>query len=328
MGALGNILDKGMTAFLPQTPPKPTATNLESFLAKFGSASGNWIDTIDPLETFDVKITFFPPSPTIVEAKKDKSGPWTRLGNSLLSSGKDALNNAANNLTGGLLNSFLNDSNKPGSLVEQRKNAKNHDSISFLNYLAKANMLIGGVEWINDDNAQSTASISGPLILQLGPYVQSIIVPQLKTLGEGKSETIMGSFPVNGTFVVPDNNTLTMSVINTKVPLHERIFYPWMKEVTLPYWSYNSQPYTTATIEVDFTKHNDIKYIFSGCRPNNIFLQQPKQTADGGGITRQVSFVFDFMFITSSLSVTDSATSSLFETGKAIYNSAVKMLNM
>jgi hypothetical protein len=61
-----------------------------------------------------------------------------------------------------------------------------------------------------------------------------------------------------------------MDIINTKLPLIERIFYPWLREVTLPYWSYNTQPYTTATITIDFSKHMDIQYVFYGCRPSNL----------------------------------------------------------
>ena len=72
----------------------------------------------------------------------------------------------------------------------------------------------------------------------------------------------------------PDSNVLVLKMLNTKVPLHERIFYPWMREVTLPFWSYKTQPYTTATIVVDFTAHNDIKYAFYGCRPQRITMQQ------------------------------------------------------
>lgn len=61
-----------------------------------------------------------------------------------------------------------------------------------------------------------------------------------------------------------------MNIVNTKAPLAERVFYPWMRETTLPYWSYTNQPYTTATITVNFEKHTDMQYVFVGCRPSNI----------------------------------------------------------
>lgn len=58
-----------------------------------------------------------------------------------------------------------------------------------------------------------------------------------------------------------------MNFINTKAPLMERVFYPWLKETTLPFWSYDTQPYTTANVIVDFNKHADLKYLFVGSRP-------------------------------------------------------------
>ena len=61
-----------------------------------------------------------------------------------------------------------------------------------------------------------------------------------------------------------------MKIVNTRVPLLERLFYPWLREISLPYWSYATQPYTTATVTVDLTKHNDVKYVFVGCRPQKI----------------------------------------------------------
>lgn len=50
--------------------------------------------------------------------------------------------------------------------------------------------------------------------------------------------TLFGEFPVNNTFVKPDNNKFTMTLLNTQLPLHDYLFYPWMREATLPKWSY------------------------------------------------------------------------------------------
>lgn len=326
MGALGNsitsIVGTGIDAVMG-VEHKPKGTNLENFLSKFGSSKGNWIDTIDPLETFDVKFSFQPSPEKEKEASSDGSlaSIVGKIGASAISESKKLVNNLANNLTGGLLNSIM--SNGSGSSIMDRHNKFDRKN-TFLEYLASANLLVGSEDWVGESASENVS----PLILQLGPYVQTITIPQMKTMNEGKSDTPLGSFPINGTFVIPDNNNLVMTVLNTKVPLHERIFYPWMREVTLPYWSYSSQPYTTATIEVDFTKHNDTKYIFTGCRPNSIYMQQPKQTADGDGLTRQVSFIFDFMFITSSLSFNEDLPNKLFSTGKEIFNSASKMIGL
>jgi hypothetical protein len=83
----------------------------------------------------------------------------------------------------------------------------------------------------------------------------------------GKVPTLFGEFPVNNLYIKPDNNTLTMSILNTKTSIHDFIFYPWMREVTLPFWVYDSQPYTTATITIKFDKHCNSRYVFCGCRP-------------------------------------------------------------
>ena len=134
-----------------------------------------------------------------------------------------------------------------------------------MEYLAKANLLEGGEQWESADQAAC------PLELNLGPYVQSINGLNVKQGGEGRVQTQLGDFPLNGNCVQTDG-TLQMSIVNTKAALHERIFYPWLREVTLPFWSYESQPYTTATVDIDFTKHNDVHYIFCGVRPVQIKL--------------------------------------------------------
>jgi len=126
--------------------------------------------------------------------------------------------------------------------------------------------------------------------------------------------------------VIPDNNNLQLDILCTKLPLHERIFYPWMREVTLPYWSYATQPYTTATITIDFNKHTDLKYVFCGCRPTSIDTIQPTQEPNGS-ITRQVTFLFDFMFIESNDTTVESVENKLLSTGKTLLNSAGKMMN-
>lgn len=107
-----------------------------------------------------------------------------------------------------------------------------------------------------------------PLELQLGLYCQEVTIPNIE-MPQAQQSIVnqFGEFPVNGTIVKPDSNVIVLKMLNTKVPLHERIFYPWLREVTLPFWSYKTQPYTTATIVVDFTAHNDVKYVFYGCRP-------------------------------------------------------------
>lgn len=138
---------------------------------------------------------------------------------------------------------------------------------------------------------------------------------------------MFGEFPVAGP-VVQAEGALTMEVVNTKAALHERIFYPWMRECSLPYWSYESQPYTTATVDIDFTKHSDMHYVFVGARPVQMKLMTASQDPDPGNLVREVTFAYDYMFVTSDLNVNDSWTSKLAGTAGALLGGASKMLNV
>ena len=313
-GALGSIVNSVVDAAFDQD----SGTNLTDFLSKFGSAEGKLVNTIDPLATFETSIKFYPcPS----AETGNKSRIVGRVTNALGTAATGALRNAANNITGGLLGSLLNDLGG-NSVASARDSFTGVGKHSFMEYLAQANMLVGGENWFNI--AQSNC----PLELQLGFYVQNVTVPMIHIPDVGKTITLLGEFPINGQYAVPDSNLLVMSILNTKLPLHERIFYPWMREVTLPYWSYNTQPYTTATITIDFSKHMDIQYVFYGCRPCQIHTVQPAQDPSSGAVTRDVSFMFDFMFITSKEQpVMESTVNKLLSAGKTLFNGAAKMLN-
>ena len=92
----------------------------------------------------------------------------------------------------------------------------------------------------------------------------------------------------------------SLNFLNTKAPLIERIFYPWMREVSLPVWSYDNQPYTTADVRIGFEKHADVAYRFVNARPSNIDTYQPSNESNTS-ITRQVTLVFDYLFVESKL---------------------------
>ena len=55
-------------------------------------------------------------------------------------------------------------------------------------------------------------------------------------------------------------------------------------------------------------------------------MQQATQQADDSNLTRDVSLLFDCMFIESNLDVAESFTSKLLSTGKTLLNSATKMM--
>ena len=301
MGVLGTAASKAVDAATGTTH----GTTLEEFLSKFSSTAGVFVDTIDPLHTFEVEFKFFPTPDVVHEGLAQPTGEkgfLAALGASLAESGMNALNNLGDSLTGGLLGAIVN-ANKP-KLMDLKPEYVKKDS-TFIKYLIEGNKLINSNNYIQQAFGLNSGSSSEPLTLSLGFYVQSIVIPKLQ-IKEGQTiDTLCGSFSIPGNILQPDTNTLIMSVINTKVPLLERIFYPWMREVTLPYWSYKTCPYTTATIKVDMTKHSDISYVFFGCRPTVIQTEQPTQEPDSN-ITRDITFQFDHMIVSSKLNTCDS----------------------
>ena len=289
-----------------------SGTTLQDFLAKFNSPEGKFVDSIDPKSTFDVYVKFYP----TLESEKQSTG--AAVINALGTAATGALKTAGNAITGGLLGSFMNS----GSVKDAHDKFKYAGQHTFMEYLLEANLVVGGENWFSNQTIL-------PLELSLGPYVQEVTIPQMQLAEGSKASTLLGDFPINGQFIKTDTNDLMMTVINTKASLHERIFYPWMREVTLPYWSYASQPYTTATITIDFSKHNDCRYVFCGCRPKQIMSLQGKQDQTSAeNLTRQITFMFDFMLVQSDLKVSESWSDKLLNTAKPILNSAAHALNL
>ena len=326
MGALGDIVNGAIDSVSGSS----SGTHLKDFLNHFSPSDGKWIQTIDPLTTFELTFKFHPDQFDAGESKGSGGNGWVdklkALGTSLANSAAQATTNALNNATGGLLGAMVGQST---SVKKMHNDFKQAGQESFMEYLAPANMLA------TDAGAPSFGKLSKligappdsvrPLELNLGVYCQDITVPQMTIPDGGVATGMFGDFPINGTVLKPDNNKLTMSILNTRVPLIERLFYPWMREVTLPYWSYDTQPYTTATITVDFTKHADMKYVFCGCRPTFVNLTQPNQ--QNSEIKRQVTFAFDFMYISSKLRHNEKALKKLLGSAQTLMNSGAKMMN-
>lgn len=314
MGALGGIIDSAVDAIGGSSH----GTTLQDFLANFSSSSGIWSKTIDPFQTFDLTMRFYP---SIWDEQQSSNKGWAdKLTDSLMSSAKSSVKGLANNVTGGLLGSLMNSKVQITKLHDNNKDIK-EGTKTFMEFLAAANLIVGQEDWVGEKAGQSVS----PLELQLGLYCQEVMLPNIEVPPGGTSQSAIGEFPINGTIVKPDSNVVQLKIVNTKVPLHERIFYPWLRETISPFWAYNTQPYTTATITVDMTKHSDIKYVFVGCRPQKIIMQQAAQK--GTNLTRDVSFLFDYMFISSSLSNGESLQDKLLSTGKSLLNSAAKMVN-
>ena len=206
---LGDVIGKAVDAYTGNS----SGTTLEDFLTKFTPSGGAYVNTIDPLNTFEVSFTFFPnddPAETDVGQSAIES---------LKQAGTQALNNLANNVTGGIAGALANAS-KPG--IESAHKSYAPGKKTFMNYLAESTLLL------NADNVIGSTT-PNPLCLNLGFYIQAITIPQLKMEDGGTTDTPLGKFPTNGRFVMPDANILTMTVINTKLPLMEMIFYPWMR---------------------------------------------------------------------------------------------------
>ncbi len=127
-------------------------------------------------------------------------------------------------------------------------------------------------------------------------FIQSANLPNIAIPDAEKINTMVGSISTHKMMLEPASQTFSMAVVNTKASLIERIFYPWMREVSYPFWSYPDYPYTTAEIIFDMTPHNVIKYHFLGCRPTAIDLIGPTQSLDQN-LTRNVTMTFDFAFI-------------------------------
>lgn len=314
MSAIGNVIGNAVDAVTGNS----SGTTLQDFLSKFSSSEAKWVNQIDPFATFDLTMKFYPCAEW--NKSKDDKGLLDKIGDAVVGAAKSAVKSAVNNMTGGLVGALMNDVD----ILKMQKDFKYAGSETFLEYLAPANLLAGSEDWIGETAGQ----VVRPLELQLGLYCQEAVIPNIEMQQSGSSTiNSFGEFPINGALVKPDSNILQLKILNTKVALHERIFYPWIREVSLPYWSYDSQPYTTATITIDFTAHNDIKYIFCGCRPSKIMMQQAIQDASSHNITRDVTFLFDYMFITSNLKTTEDVKDKLLSTGKTLVNSAAKMIN-
>lgn len=332
MSSLGGILNSVVSPITEAVTGSSSGTSLQDFLSKFSSSDGVWAKTLDPFATFDVSIKFHPSfyEPDPKENSSDQNKDWkSKLGdawestkNNALNSAKGAVKSLANNLTGGLLGSIMNSRVDIMTKHDENPDAQFGDT-TFMEYLAAANLIAGEPDWVGENAGEAVK----PLELQLGPYCQEIILPNIEIPQGGSSVNALGEFPINGTIVKTDSNLIVLKILNTKVPLHERIFYPWMREVTLPFWAYDQQPYTTATVTVDFTKHADIKYVFCGCRPQKINMMQATQEKSSPNFKRDVSLIFDYMFVKSDLKNSESLTQKLLSTGGALLNSGAKMLN-
>jgi hypothetical protein len=182
-------------------------------------------------------------------------------------------------------------------------------------------------------------------------YVQSIKLPSIKMDVEYISNfSGVEALAKDGVCVIPENNTISLSILDTASPLHEYLFYPWMTEAALPQWTYTSMPFTKADIYIDFMFPNytsasdeednnmingaitkglnalsekaadyinddplskpSFRYIFKNCYPTSIELINPSQTISNT-FTRNIDFTFSHILISVSGITTLSASKKL-----------------
>lgn len=351
MATLGSLVSNGVNQLVNSVSGKDSdysyTTTLEDFLTKFGSAEQKYVDTLDPLRTFEIKFRFFPSGDEFAEGTAASTSFLNQLGSTI--------RNVANNVTGGLAGSLLNMNSEEWAETrakfidaEKINDEKYKLNNTLLEYIMFSNMLAspnastasssvdagiqnftsgftGKPSTSSSSNEGNKISTTRPLEIQLGMYVQNITVPKLTMSGAEEINHVFGKTVLPGNVVVSDNNTLAMDILNTRAPLMERIFYPWMKEITLPYWSYKSQPYTTADITIDFSEHCDLKYKFVGCRPSTIGTMQPTQDPSDE-LTRQIIFNFDYMFVMSKVKTHDDIVDTLLDTVNTGFSTVTTLL--
>ena len=297
--SIGSLVSSGLSR-----ASGSSTTGLKDFLSKFSANGGEYVRSIDPLNTFELTFRFHPNKTEIVSgAKRDDT--WDKAKAVGANIGKDLINNA----TGGLFSNLM----QGEDILKSRENfADGIHQRSFMEYLVKAHLL---------DFRDTTQ-----LKLDLGLYCQDITIPQIAMPDIGSVTNSIGTFPINGTIVTPEQNRITMQILNTKAPLIDRLFYPWMREVVLPFWSYETQPYTTADVYVSFYKHADIEYVFYRCIP--VYVSAIQANQQNTEVKRQVSMSFNYMCVRSKLNKMDTFGKKIAGTAGSLLGSAGTMMKI
>ena len=138
MGALGDIVNGAIDSVSGSS----SGTHLKDFLNHFSPSDGKWIQTIDPLTTFELTFKFHPDQFDAGESKGSGGNGLVdklkALATSLANSAAQATTNALNNATGGLLGAMVGQSTNVKKMHNDFKQAGQE---SFMEYLAPANKL-------------------------------------------------------------------------------------------------------------------------------------------------------------------------------------------
>lgn len=262
--------------------------SLEAFLNKFNSADGKYVYSIDPYKYFTVTV------------KLNDEGGDGYSGNTQTALQR-GFNSMLNNATGGLFGKVMNSS----------KSTMKTDGYSSIGAVASDSLFEDGSNGV----------------LDLTYFTQEATIPKISIPESEVSETVIGTIKTHKMAVETDSKEFSLKILNTKVPILERIFYPWMREVSYPYWSYLTHPYTTATVTISFQSHSDVAYVFLGARPTSIESINATNSLDTN-MARGVTFAFDFMYVSSLGKNSETIKDTLANTGKSIINKAASMINL
>lgn len=262
--------------------------DLNDFYSTFFSADPKNISTLDMQATFRA-VFYFNPSR---QYDTTSGGLWSKIEDAA----KEITQNAVSNITGGLIGQ--------DSESVKRLKPRSDTKQTIMNYITEGTMIGDG-----DGTVDMTM------------FIQQMTLPNIQMSGIEDIQTLFGQFSTSGYIIEPDSHEFTMNIVNTKLPIHETVFYPWMQEVTSPYWCYKDQPYTTATVVIDLSEHADIKYTFFGCRPYRMITIDPTMQTPSQ-FTRDVIFKFDFMSVQSSLKSKESVNDKIKSVGNSLLNGA------
>lgn len=143
----------------------------------------------------------------------------------------------------------------------------------------------------------------------LSKFVQRVQLPNFTVNADTPADTVANAAIMHKMLLNPEQQTFTMDVINTKVPLLEEVFYPWLREIQYPSWQYSSQPFTTADLEIDLTSHSSVSYHLLKCRPTMLDSYNPSQELTA--VTRTVTFTFDLIYVKYSGNYTQNGLKNL-----------------
>ena len=313
--------------------------SLQDFYNKIGSnyslQKDNFVNYINAPKFFDVSIkNIKPPLPNPPKTGSDENSTNTNETQSPLGAWWSATTGSIGSQWGEFKNSFSKEAReKREAEAKQREKIDNGSTETFLQFI--------------NDNYNPNESILNSICTYIGVdldkdfkyYVQNITLPNIKIDTEYISNfTTTEPIGKDGIWVVPENNNISISLLDMAAPLHEYIFYPWLAEVGLAQWMYNSMPFTKADICISFMFPNytsgseeepgmldslfsaiantisegsgdnplgrpSFQYIFKNCYPTRMDLISPSNSPSDQ-FTRNIDFTFSHLIIKTSGVVT------------------------